>query len=137
MCHLIRPFLNYDWLQRERTTEEKSEEAESEPCRNDSYFLPSQETPLLEPDFLELHCGCLFIPLIIHSFLERDQVRKKEAVGGEIEVSKPICSIPKLLLTSLFSSILFMMEFQNIESLHVYSFTLFSFCVYCRVHSLA
>lgn len=81
MCHLIRPFLNYDWLQRERTTEEKSEEAESEPCRNDSYFLPSQETPLLEPDFLELHCGCLFIPLIIHSFLERDQVRKKEAVG--------------------------------------------------------
>ncbi len=69
-----------------------------------------------------------------HSQLLRERPSKKEGgCGGEMEVSKPICSIPKLLLTSLFSSIPFMMEFQNIESLHVHSFILFSFCVYCRV----
>jgi len=46
--------MNYGWLERERTKEENCEEAEREACSNDSYFLPSQKAPLLEPDFLEL-----------------------------------------------------------------------------------
>lgn len=132
VCHLILPFMNYDWLERERTKEEKSEEAEREPCSNDSYFLPSQETPLLKPDFLELQWDCLFIPLIIHSFLKRDQVRKKGAVGRN-------GGFKAHLLNPKASPHFFVLKhslYGGVSKLYLFIHS-FSFCVYCRAHSLA
>lgn len=112
----------------------KERRQKRDPYRNDSYFLPSQESLLLEPDFPQRSVPMPLISLIIHSFLERNQ-EKKGVVRRNGEVSKPICSTPEVFLTSLFSSVLFMLEFQNIEGLLIHSFAL-SFCVYCRVHWL-
>lgn len=70
-----------------------------DPYRNDSYFLPSQESLLLEPDFLQrsIEENATASYFFNHSQLLREKPGEKGVARRNDEVSKPICS------TSLFS----------------------------------